>query len=243
MRTPIPGQQGTGAALLSSLTPRDRAILLDLAHVGLASPVLLERRHFRSAGRTRARLHDLELRGLVESLPVSPTASPRHVRRYVSLSPAGIAVARDLGGPVLDANLIRYAAVHAQAVEAVSEAFFTLPSSDDWSGEWLLRPTLQAKHGVQAPADVWALATHPDHRRVLAFDFDLPGRSLGQVADRLAAWAQYHAAGWPGRVVYVSVDDTRRDRITARTAKDGYSTWLDTGHPALLLRSYFGLTG
>ena len=234
-------QQGTGAALLSSLTDRDRRLLLDLAAVGLAPPVLITGRYFTSSGRARQRLRDLELRGLLESLPVSPTASPRHPRRYIALAPAGIAVVRDLGGVQLDVAMIRYAAVHAAAVEAVAEGYFALPPSDDWAGEWLLRPILPGRHGVTAPQDAWALARHPDRRRTVVFDLDLPGRALSQVADRLAAWAQYRAAGWPGHVSYVSADPARRARITALATDTGYAAWLHTGHPAPALRALFGL--
>ena len=232
----------SGARTLSSLTTRDRQILLDLAAVGLCPPVLLQRRFFSSAGRARQRLHDLESRGLVESLPVSPTATPRHVRRYVALSPAGLAVVRDLGGPQLDTALIRYAAVHAASVEAVAEAYFSLPTGDTWAGEWTLRPSLLPRRNVSGPGDVWALAKHPDNRRSLAFDLDLPGRSLAQVSARLDSWAQYHDAGSPGRVVYVSTDPARRDRIDSRIVATGYAAWLHTGHPALTLRQYFGLS-
>ena len=241
MHAPVLGQQGTGAAALSALTDRDRRLLLDIAAVGLCPPILLATRHFHSAGRARQRLHDLEVRGLLESLPVSPTASPRHPRRYITLSPAGITVVRDLGGPQLDASMIRYAAVHAAVVEAVAEAYFALPSGDDWAGEWSLRPDLPTRHGVQPPTDAWVLARHPDRRRVVVFDIDLPGRSLSQVTDRLTAWAQYRAAGWPGHVCYVSADPARRARITALAANAEYAAWLHTGHPAPAFRSLFGL--
>ena len=197
----------------ANLTPRDQAILLDLARVGVTPADLIARAHFPSQRSARDRLATLVQRGLVESATVSPLAYPRPLGRLLALTPAGCSAVEQLGGVAPDRRTVETGALNAATAVAVAEAYFSLRGAVDWTLRpiYKIAPTPNTKVELTA----WASARWVQKGKStveLIFDLDLPGRTYSQVESRLKDWDKVREGA---QICYTIADGERRKRIDA----------------------------
>lgn len=227
-----------------ALEGRHRDVILTMATTVMCPITVLHAIHFSGvAVRTRQRMMAVLSQWRLVNRAAVKVRAPHVGRRraLVYLSHEGWQLAGTLGAAVPPLAMRRLAAAVSDAVAEVADAYATALTSGllDAGALWTVCPPPQQEYAPM-PEGVWALLQRD--QEVLAFDLDLPGRSLAQVENRLKNWRHFIAAHRQEHqrvaVCYVATTDRRQQEIAGLRSQNGWG-WLHLDTPGAVLRSQF----
>lgn len=218
-----------------ALEDRDLAVILTLAATLMCPLAALHVIHFPGVALRiqRKRIAILLHTRLVKRVNVAAHGQPLRRRRVlVYLSKEGWQMAGTLGAAAPPLSAQQLATVVPGSVALVADAYAMAATSAllDKDAQWELCP--RSPHGY-APMPEGVLALLQREQELLAFDLDLPGRSLAQVEDRLKTWHHFVVACREKQsvtVCYVVTAHRRRQQIEALRSKGGWD-WLQLDMP------------